>query len=145
MCCRCLGLPAALLIFVTQAFFLAAMDPWTPLAATGLAGIVNLGGDIALVCCLNQGIAGAAFATAVAQARPCSLPWPYCVQCWWPAAASCHFYIDIPIQDSPFARSSSALVPVPYTSAKSTLLDVLHKRCKAPATYVLAISPGRSV
>ena len=66
--CRCLGLPAALLIFVTQAFFLASMDPMTPLLAAALAGIVNLGGDVLLVCFMNKGIAGAAFATAVAQA-----------------------------------------------------------------------------
>ena len=65
---RCLGLPAALLIFVTQAFFLASMDPMTPLLAAALAGIVNFGGDVLLVCLLNKGIAGAAFATAVAQA-----------------------------------------------------------------------------
>ena len=67
--CRCLGLPAALLIFVTQAFFLAAMDPITPLLAAALAGLINLGGDVLLVCCLNKGIAGAAFATALAQVR----------------------------------------------------------------------------
>ncbi len=63
-------MPAALLIFVTQAFFLAAMDPMTPLLAAALAGIVNLGGDVLLVCLLKKGIAGAAFATAVAQASP---------------------------------------------------------------------------
>ncbi len=67
---RCLGLPAALLIFVTQAFFLAAMDPMTPLLAAAMAGLINLGGDVLLVCCLNKGIAGAAFATALAQVRP---------------------------------------------------------------------------
>ena len=72
--CRCLCLPAALLIFVTQAFFLAAMDPMTPLLAAALAGIVNLGGDVLLVCLMNKGIAGAAFATAVAQARLPVLP-----------------------------------------------------------------------
>jgi hypothetical protein len=65
---RCLGLPAALLIFVTQAFFLAAMDPITPLLAASLAGLANLLGDILLVCGLGWGIAGASLATAVAQA-----------------------------------------------------------------------------
>ncbi|KAK9906444.1 hypothetical protein WJX75_001914 [Coccomyxa subellipsoidea] len=64
---RCLGLPAALVIFVAQAFFLAAMDPMTPLLAASLAGIANLVGDIALVCGLGWGIAGASLATAVAQ------------------------------------------------------------------------------
>ena len=44
------------------------MDPMTPLLAAALAGIVNLGGDVLLVCFMNKGIAGAAFATAVAQA-----------------------------------------------------------------------------
>ena len=66
---RCLGLPAALVIFVAQAFFLAAMDPMTPLLAASLAGIANLVGDIALVCGLGWGIAGASLATAVAQVR----------------------------------------------------------------------------
>ena len=42
----------------------------TPLLAAALAGLVNFGGDVLLVCLLNKGIAGAAFATAVAQARP---------------------------------------------------------------------------
>lgn len=64
---RCLGVPAALLIFVAQAYFLAAMDPWTPLAAALLAGAANLAGDVALVCGLGYGIAGAAVATAGAQ------------------------------------------------------------------------------
>ena len=62
-------MPAALLIFVAQAYFLAAMDPWTPLAAATLAGAANLGGDIVLVCVAGWGIAGAALATAAAQAR----------------------------------------------------------------------------
>ncbi|KAK9842099.1 hypothetical protein WJX81_008345 [Elliptochloris bilobata] len=64
---RCLGVPAALLIFVAQAYFLAAMDPWTPLAAALLAGAANLAGDVALVCWFGWGIAGAALATAAAQ------------------------------------------------------------------------------
>lgn len=67
--CRCLALPAALLIFVTQAFFLAAMDPMTPLLAASLAGVANLLGDIWLVCGMGWGIAGASLATALAQAR----------------------------------------------------------------------------
>lgn len=68
--CRCLGLPAALVIFVAQAFFLAAMDPMTPLLAATLAGVANLLGDILLVCGFGWGIAGAALATAVAQVCP---------------------------------------------------------------------------
>ena len=69
-------MPAALFIFVGQAYFLAAMDPWTPLAAALLAGAANLAGDVALVCGLGYGIAGAAVATAGAQVQqeqePCS-------------------------------------------------------------------------
>ena len=45
------------------------MDPMTPLLAAAMAGLINLGGDVLLVCCLNKGIAGAAFATAIAQVR----------------------------------------------------------------------------
>lgn len=73
--CRCLGVPAALLIFVAQAYFLAAMDPWTPLAAALLAGAANLGGDLALVCGAGWGIAGAAVATAAAQVATKDLLW----------------------------------------------------------------------
>ncbi len=69
-------MPAALLIFVAQAYFLAAMDPWTPLAAATLAGAANLGGDIVLVCVAGWGIAGAALATAAAQARRPSMAPP---------------------------------------------------------------------
>ena len=67
---RCLGLPAALLIMVTQAFFLAARDPMTCLAAAALAGVANLAGDLWLCCGLDWGIAGASLATAVAQVGP---------------------------------------------------------------------------
>lgn len=56
------------MIFVAQAFFLAAMDPMTPLLAASLAGVANLLGDILLVCGFGWGIAGASLATAVAQA-----------------------------------------------------------------------------
>lgn len=58
------------MIFVAQAFFLAAMDPMTPLLAATLAGVANLLGDILLVCGFGWGIAGAALATAVAQVCP---------------------------------------------------------------------------
>ncbi len=78
-------MPAALLIFVAQAYFLAAMDPWTPLAAALLAGAANLGGDIALVCAAGWGIAGAALATAAAQVRcPSMAPplLPSACTCW---------------------------------------------------------------
>ena len=68
-------MPAALLIFVAQAYFLAAMDPWTPLAAALLAGAANLAGDVALVCWLGWGIAGAALATAAAQVQLNSGTW----------------------------------------------------------------------
>jgi peptidoglycan biosynthesis protein MviN/MurJ (putative lipid II flippase) len=70
MCaCRCLGLPSALVLFVTQAFFLAAMDPITPLFAAVLAGGTNLVLDLWLCCGLDWGIAGASLATAIAQVR----------------------------------------------------------------------------
>ena len=59
-----------MVIFVTQAFFLAAMDPYTPLKAALIAGGLNLVGDIWLVNGLGWGIAGAAVATAAAQVLP---------------------------------------------------------------------------
>lgn len=66
-CDRCLGFPAALVIFVTQSVFLAAQDPITPLLATAAAGLINLGGDYIACNVLGMGIAGAALATAAAQ------------------------------------------------------------------------------
>ena len=67
ICCRCLGIPAAFVIFVTQAYFLAAKSPLMPLKAAAFAGVVNLIGDLALVNGLGWGIAGASLATAAAQ------------------------------------------------------------------------------
>ena len=65
---RAFGAPFALVGFVAQAFFLAALDARTPLAAAALAGLLNLAGDVLLVCGLGWGIAGAALATVAAQA-----------------------------------------------------------------------------
>ena len=65
---RAFGAPFALVGFVAQAFFLAALDAKTPLAAAALAGLLNLAGDVLLVCGLGWGIAGAALATVAAQA-----------------------------------------------------------------------------
>ena len=65
---RAFGAPFALVGFVAQAFFLAALDAKTPLAAAALAGMLNLFGDVILVCGLGWGIAGAALATVAAQA-----------------------------------------------------------------------------
>lgn len=58
-------------MFVTNAFFLAAWDPQTPLKAAILSGVTNLGLDLLLVNVFGWGIAGAAIATVAAQA--CSL------------------------------------------------------------------------
>ena len=72
MCCaggRCLGFPAALIIYVAQSVFLAAQDPITPLLATAAAGLINLGGDYVACTMLGMGIAGAAMATAAAQVQ----------------------------------------------------------------------------
>ena len=59
-----------MVIFVTQAFFLAAMDPYTPLKAAVMAGLLNLVGDVWLVNGLGWGIAGAAWATSASQVHP---------------------------------------------------------------------------
>ena len=54
-------------MFVTNAFFLAAWDPQTPLKAAILSGFTNLGLDLLLVNVFGWGIAGAAIATVAAQ------------------------------------------------------------------------------
>ena len=54
-------------MFVTNAFFLAAWDPQTPLKAAILSGLTNLGLDLLLVNVFHWGIAGAAAATVAAQ------------------------------------------------------------------------------
>ena len=65
---RCFGMPAALVTSVAQASFLACRSPWQPLAAVAAAGLVNLAGDLVLVCGLGAGIGGAALATVASQA-----------------------------------------------------------------------------
>ena len=72
---RAFGAPFALVGFVAQAFFLAALDAKTPLAAAALAGLLNLAGDVFLVCGLGWGIAGAALATVAAQAAAAAYLW----------------------------------------------------------------------
>ena len=54
-------------MFVTNAFFLAAWDPMTPLKSAIAAGVTNLVLDLFLVNVMHWGIAGAAVATAAAQ------------------------------------------------------------------------------
>lgn len=61
---RALGLPAAMCFSVAQAFFLACRAPRTPMLATALTALVNLGGDLVLCCGFGMGAAGAAAATA---------------------------------------------------------------------------------
>ena len=53
-----------------QAYFLAAVDAYTPSIAVLLAGLVNLVGDVTLCFGFGLGIAGAAWATVAAQVRP---------------------------------------------------------------------------
>lgn len=64
---RATAMPAALLTGVAQASFLALRDTRTPLLATVLAALVNLAGDVVLVCWCGYGLAGAAAATAASQ------------------------------------------------------------------------------
>lgn len=73
-------MPAALLIFVGQAYFLAARDPVTPLLVAVFAGCFNLGGDLLLCNVFNLGIAGASAATSFAQVR-CSATPPSFLTC----------------------------------------------------------------
>jgi Na+-driven multidrug efflux pump len=64
---RALGMPAALLVTVSQAAFLAAKLPAMPLLTVAVASIVNLAGDLLLCCVLHRGVAGAAWATIASQ------------------------------------------------------------------------------
>ena len=64
---RCVAIPAALITAVAQASFLACKSPWQPLTSVGMAGAVNLVGDVALVVGLGAGIRGAALATVGSQ------------------------------------------------------------------------------
>lgn len=60
-------------MFVTNAFFLAAWNPLTPLRSALAAGSINLVLDLFLVNVVGWGIAGAAVATVCAQAGSFSL------------------------------------------------------------------------
>jgi Na+-driven multidrug efflux pump len=64
---RALGMPAALLVTVSQAAFLAAKLPGMPLLTVAIASVVNLAGDLLLCCVLHYGVAGAAWATIASQ------------------------------------------------------------------------------
>ena len=64
---RLWGVPAAMVVAVAQASFLACKSPTQPLLAVAFAAIANLLGDVLLVVGLGWGIAGAAWATVAAQ------------------------------------------------------------------------------
>jgi len=66
-------------MFVTNAFFLAAWDPQTPLRSAIAAGIINLGLDLLLVNVMGWGISGAAVATVAAQVAITGL----CIEQLW--------------------------------------------------------------
>ena len=52
---------------MTESVYLAAQNPGIPLAAVAVAGLVNVLGDFVSVQLLGWGIAGAAWATVLAQ------------------------------------------------------------------------------
>jgi Na+-driven multidrug efflux pump len=52
---------------VGQAAFLASKDSVTPLKAVLVGSVINIVGDLLLVCVLGKGIAGAAWATTLSQ------------------------------------------------------------------------------
>jgi Na+-driven multidrug efflux pump len=64
---RALGMPAALLMTVSQAAFLADKSPALPLLTVAVASGVNLLGDLLLCVGLHMGAAGAAWATVASQ------------------------------------------------------------------------------
>ena len=65
---RLWGVPAAMIVAVAQAAFLACKSPKQPLLAVAVAAVANLAGDVFLVVAAGWGIAGAAWATVAAQA-----------------------------------------------------------------------------
>ena len=65
---RTWGVPAAMIVAVAQAAFLACKAPKQPLLAVAVAAVANLAGDLFLVVVAGWGIAGAAWATVAAQA-----------------------------------------------------------------------------
>ncbi|CAB9526033.1 Protein DETOXIFICATION [Seminavis robusta] len=64
---RALALPFVVVTTIAQAICIGTKDTKTPMLSVALAGGLNLLGDLILVGWLKQGIAGAAWATAVSQ------------------------------------------------------------------------------
>lgn len=64
---RLVGFPIQIACSVMQSAHLATEDPYTPLKATIVAGVVNGLGDFVMVFGLHAGIAGVAWATVFAQ------------------------------------------------------------------------------
>ncbi|KAG7355527.1 MATE efflux family protein [Nitzschia inconspicua] len=64
---RALALPAVVVTTIAQAICIGTKDTKTPMISVALAALLNLFGDFVLVTGLGQGIAGAAWATAVSQ------------------------------------------------------------------------------
>lgn len=64
---RAIASPAVMVMCVSQGACLGQQDAWTPLKMFLAAGAVNLVGDVYLILFAGMGIAGAAWATMVAQ------------------------------------------------------------------------------
>jgi Na+-driven multidrug efflux pump len=64
---RALALPFVVITTIAQAICIGTKDTKTPMLSVALAGGLNLLGDLILVGWLGQGIAGAAWATALSQ------------------------------------------------------------------------------
>lgn len=64
---RALACPAVMIMCASQGACLGQQDAWTPLKIFAFAGVFNLVGDMYLILDAGWGIAGAAWATLVAQ------------------------------------------------------------------------------
>ena len=64
---RSLALPAVVITTIAQAVCIGTKDTRTPMISVGLAGCLNMLGDLVLVKLLGRGLAGAAWATSLSQ------------------------------------------------------------------------------
>jgi Na+-driven multidrug efflux pump len=96
---------------VGQAAFLASKDSVTPLKAVLVGSVINIVGDLLLVCVLGKGIAGAAWATTLSQ------------------IGSALFLLAASVRRSMMATNKDLVVPSPSTLEKNAVhVEVIDSR-----------------
>ena len=124
---------------VGQAAFLAAQDSVTPLKAVLVGSIINIVGDILLVCVLGKGIIGAAWATTFSQIGSAL----YLLAASWQNTKKSNLAgVKVPIATTIMDESADSSVDFKTLDTDNTLSLESIGQAKEPSLWSLVQFPG---